>query len=379
MKCPNCDFIDKDEAFGDPATCPKCGAIYEKALRVQQLKKKLEAQKAENAASKNTSVKKSLKGTGADTHESKEEKSIVDKWLSIVLLALGVAIFFSAVDSYREHSADPSLARDRARQAEEKLKDNEKQLTEERRKAEDKRRAEADDLRRIKIQRLARDGVKRKLYDPYSAKFINQQSVCGEVNSKNLFGAYTGYQRFIYGGDDLIFFENDPVLPAEEFEEIWYRICLKEELSGGAQSLADDSSEVGTQVPTAERQAELELEAAEVIAEQKPTPPDISELRVIAAPMKPDAGELILGFQPKLTVVRWSAKETNWRMAEITQTYSKSDVRKALALTDCQDFYGWIGALSQRELVSKMFPDKFEFIDYKQFKFQVKVRSYICD
>lgn len=35
MKCPNCDFIDKDEAFGDPAKCPKCGAIYEKALRIK--------------------------------------------------------------------------------------------------------------------------------------------------------------------------------------------------------------------------------------------------------------------------------------------------------------------------------------------------------
>ena len=42
MKCPNCDFIDKDEAFGDPATCPKCGAIYEKALRVKVLKEQLE-------------------------------------------------------------------------------------------------------------------------------------------------------------------------------------------------------------------------------------------------------------------------------------------------------------------------------------------------
>lgn len=35
MKCPNCDFIEKDEVFGDPATCPKCGAIYEKALRIK--------------------------------------------------------------------------------------------------------------------------------------------------------------------------------------------------------------------------------------------------------------------------------------------------------------------------------------------------------
>ncbi len=46
MKCPNCDFIDKDEAFGEPSTCPKCGAIYEKALRVRELRDQLVAKKA---------------------------------------------------------------------------------------------------------------------------------------------------------------------------------------------------------------------------------------------------------------------------------------------------------------------------------------------
>lgn len=46
MKCPNCEFIDKDEAFGDPATCPKCGAIYEKALRVRQLRDQVDAQRS---------------------------------------------------------------------------------------------------------------------------------------------------------------------------------------------------------------------------------------------------------------------------------------------------------------------------------------------
>lgn len=42
MKCPNCDFIEKDEAFGEPATCPKCGAIYEKALRIKADKERQE-------------------------------------------------------------------------------------------------------------------------------------------------------------------------------------------------------------------------------------------------------------------------------------------------------------------------------------------------
>ena len=46
MKCPNCDFIDKDDAFGEPAKCPKCGAIYEKALRVRQLRDQVDAQRS---------------------------------------------------------------------------------------------------------------------------------------------------------------------------------------------------------------------------------------------------------------------------------------------------------------------------------------------
>ncbi len=80
MKCPNCDFIDKDEAFGDPATCPKCGAIYEKALRVQQFKKKLEAQKAENAARQEASAKKEswlakgLKGAADEVKSARAER-----------------------------------------------------------------------------------------------------------------------------------------------------------------------------------------------------------------------------------------------------------------------------------------------------------------
>lgn len=51
MKCPNCDFIEKDEAFGQPPTCPKCGAIYEKARRLRELKE-MHAKKLQAAAEK---------------------------------------------------------------------------------------------------------------------------------------------------------------------------------------------------------------------------------------------------------------------------------------------------------------------------------------
>lgn len=83
MKCPNCDFIDKDEAFGDPATCPECGAIYEKALKLKQFKQELEAQKAANAAQQEAPAKaeswlaKGLKGAsdGVKKGRSNRKKS----------------------------------------------------------------------------------------------------------------------------------------------------------------------------------------------------------------------------------------------------------------------------------------------------------------
>ncbi len=50
----------------------------------------------------------------------------------------------------------------------------------------------------------AKDAVKVVLLDPTSAKFDNVEviegngAVCGEVNSKNGFGAYTGSKAFAY-------------------------------------------------------------------------------------------------------------------------------------------------------------------------------------
>ncbi len=241
MKCPNCDFIDKDEAFGDPATCPKCGAIYEKALRVQQLKKKMEAQKAENAARQEASAKKEswlakgLKGAADEVKSSRDRRSnasaqtlytkdgtpvlvSADKKgvgclrplvvLGVVLLLIGL---FSeskkSYDGYAARTNDPARALEHSRSAAEKSKSRD------------------EDLRRIKIQRMAREGIMPRLHDPEAAKFRNQRGACGEVNAKNLFGAYTGYKRFMYGGPDMIFIENDPALDDGAFEEAWEQLC----------------------------------------------------------------------------------------------------------------------------------------------------------
>lgn len=45
----------------------------------------------------------------------------------------------------------------------------------------------------MQVQKLVKD----KLKDGETAKFRNQWELCGEVNAKNSFGAYTGFQRYI--------------------------------------------------------------------------------------------------------------------------------------------------------------------------------------
>ncbi|MDT1887731.1 hypothetical protein ACN6Q4_20435, partial [Acinetobacter baumannii] len=45
----------------------------------------------------------------------------------------------------------------------------------------------------LQVQKLVKD----KLKDGETAKFRNQWELCGEVNAKNSFGAYTGFQRYI--------------------------------------------------------------------------------------------------------------------------------------------------------------------------------------
>lgn len=81
---------------------------------------------------------------------------------------------------------------------------------------------------RANIQIMSEDGVKARLKDPSSAQFTNQfvsrrGAACGEVNSKNGFGGFTGAKRYIYAGKDLAIFESD--MAAGEFDKSWDQLC----------------------------------------------------------------------------------------------------------------------------------------------------------
>lgn len=75
------------------------------------------------------------------------------------------------------------------------------------------------------------DAVKAKLKDPSSAQFrelyVNRGQgmppmTCGEVNSKNSFGGFSGYQRFVSAGTaELTFLESE----VSDFGSVWAQLC----------------------------------------------------------------------------------------------------------------------------------------------------------
>jgi hypothetical protein len=88
---------------------------------------------------------------------------------------------------------------------------------------EDKRREEAATL-----TRLGEKYVREKVREPASAQFRNQfigkqGAPCGEVNAKDAFGAYIGYQRYISVARDLTMLAQDE--PPAEFEASWAQLC----------------------------------------------------------------------------------------------------------------------------------------------------------
>lgn len=78
---------------------------------------------------------------------------------------------------------------------------------------------------------LGIEKAKERLKDADSAKFknvfFNKSSAgvpvaCGEFNSKNSFGAYSGFKRFVFAGSSFpVILEND----VSDFNELWIKLC----------------------------------------------------------------------------------------------------------------------------------------------------------
>lgn len=80
-------------------------------------------------------------------------------------------------------------------------------------------------MKEIRYQRVAREFVTGVLKDPNSAEFRNQRGFCGEVNSKNSFGGYVGFKRFIAASKEMVVLEKDGRLSSSEFEQAWSKLC----------------------------------------------------------------------------------------------------------------------------------------------------------
>lgn len=72
--------------------------------------------------------------------------------------------------------------------------------------------------------------VKSRLKDPESAQFSNLYAsnneganvVCGEVNSKNSYGGYSGPQQFV-GNPSIVFLQGD----GSDFRKMWSDYCIQ--------------------------------------------------------------------------------------------------------------------------------------------------------
>lgn len=68
----------------------------------------------------------------------------------------------------------------------------------------------------------SQEAVKTKLKDAQSAEFKNMKGMCGEVNAKNGFGAYTGFKRYVASGEIVVI---EGQIDQSEFNKVWHEIC----------------------------------------------------------------------------------------------------------------------------------------------------------
>lgn len=75
----------------------------------------------------------------------------------------------------------------------------------------------------IEQQTNSRMALLNHLKDPNSAEIRNHNGNCGEVNSKNGFGGYTGFRRFI-ASSAIVAVEGEN-MDSDEFQKAWERVC----------------------------------------------------------------------------------------------------------------------------------------------------------
>lgn len=200
MQCPACNHVDDDAAFGKPAKCPRCGAFYEKAVIARARK----AESLHQAAEREERKRRAEAVARPAKQAASMSKSVILAFISsqffgravLVVAVLGVIVLLVA----RPASGPVALP------------------------------AKAEQPNEYAVIRVGQRAVESRLKDADSAKFRNQfvgksGVPCGEVNSKNSFGAYNGFKRYIASGGGISVIEGE--IPDEQFEASWQRLCAR--------------------------------------------------------------------------------------------------------------------------------------------------------
>lgn len=144
----------------------------------------------------------------------------------VLLICSGMSLQSSEEKALKNGTASPELmAREsdrKARAEQQQIADAEREAT----KAAEKERRDRERNARDKAIAMEVDAelaLKKFLKDPDSAQIRNQHGYCGEVNSKNSFGGYTGFRRFI-ASSAVVAVEGENMEPGE-FQKVWEQFC----------------------------------------------------------------------------------------------------------------------------------------------------------
>lgn len=207
MQCPACSHNGSTSDFGQPQRCPGCGAFYEKALiaraKRNALAARTETKREQVARQQARVVAPSLRAKVKSFLGADGGRNIVfGAGISFVALA-GIALWFKPDRGPDASSIRPSLSTPSAR-------------------------AKVSEPNEYALKRIGEKNILARLKDPDSARFRGQfigvsGIPCGEVNSKNGFGGYTGHKRYMASGGGIALMEGD--MDADEFDKAWSKLC----------------------------------------------------------------------------------------------------------------------------------------------------------
>ena len=154
------------------------------------------------------------------------KQAIQKRWFVIIALLLmvigGNLIGKAEQNALQNGTASQGLKDREANRI--KLEQERQQL--EAKKAEEEAVREAQRQKRdriINIEVESKMALMNFLKDPDSAEVRNQNGNCGEVNSKNGFGGYTGFKRYI-ASPTVVAIEGEN-MTSSEFESVWNKVC----------------------------------------------------------------------------------------------------------------------------------------------------------